>query len=126
MQKNTKEKGKKTMKFLFNTTATMKEYNRKKWWIDAKIIPNITIEADTIKEALKTYQKIVLEKHCITISDNAINKKNNMYKDTQHGPQQTGFVITGKAVFENNYKWTAQYIDLWVDIKIIKNPFVEV
>lgn len=114
------------MEFLFNTTATMKEYNNKKWWIDARIIPNITIEADTIKEALKAYQKTVLDKYYIAISDNAIKNKNNMYRETENGPQQVGYVITGKTEFECNCKWIAQYIDLWVDIQIVKNPFTEV
>ena len=41
-----------------------------------------------------------------------------MYVDTQDGVKQVGYVITGKTYFENidNYKWSKQYIDLWVTI----------
>lgn len=113
------------MKYLFNTTTTMKPYNNKSWWIDGGIVTPKTIEAETITEALKKYQKNVLEKHYISISDNAIKQKQPMYTDTVNGAIQTGFVITGKTEFEDreNYKWSTQYIDLWVGIQIVKNPF---
>ena len=45
------------MLYQFKTTATMKEYNRRKWWIDSGIVREITIEADTITAAVKEYQK---------------------------------------------------------------------
>ena len=116
------------MKYLFNTTTTMKPYNNKNWWIDGGIITPKTIEAETITEALKKYQKNVLEKHYISISDNAIKQKQPIYIDTVNEAIQTGFVITGKTEFEDreNYKWSTQYIDLWIDIQIVKNPFLEV
>lgn len=115
-------------KFLFKTNATMKEYNHKKWWIDNNIISDLTIAADTIQAALKEYQNIVKNRFYIDISDNAIKNKNDMYIDTNSGIQQTGYVITAKCDFEDrdNYKYTQQYIDLWVDISIIQNPFKKV
>ena len=42
-----------------------------------------------------------------------------MYIDTVSGDsKQIGFVITGQCEFEDryNYKWSKQYIDLWVSI----------
>lgn len=36
------------MIYQFKTTATMKPYNNKKWWIDDGIIREITVNADTI------------------------------------------------------------------------------
>ena len=41
-----------------------------------------------------------------------------MYVDTSNEAKQVGYVITGKAGFEDryNYKWSEQYIDLWVTI----------
>ena len=35
-------------KYIFKTTATMKEYNNSKWWIDSGIVRDITIQAATI------------------------------------------------------------------------------
>ena len=48
-----------------------------------------------------------------------------MYIDTEAGTIQTGYVITAKSDFEDrdNYRYTQQYIDLWVHISMIKNPF---
>lgn len=36
------------MKFIFKTSATMKGYNRDKWWIDEGIIGEKIIAADTV------------------------------------------------------------------------------
>lgn len=107
------------MTFIFKTTTTMKEYNSRKWWIDSDIVREIRITAENLRAALEQYREIVTEKYYITISDNAIKNKNPMYVDTPNGePKQIGYVITGKTDFEDrdNYKWSAQYIDLWVTI----------
>ena len=113
------------MKYLFKTVTTMKRYNNKNWWIDKDIIKNITITADNITAALKQYKEIVSDRFYIDISNNAIKHKNPMYIDTSNGTKQIGYVITGKTEFRDDirYKWINQYIDLWVEISIINNPF---
>ena len=90
--------------YIFKTTATMKEYNNEKWWIDSGIIRDITIHAATVSEALEQYREQV---------------KENMYIDTENGNAvQIGYVITGKTEFEkdNQGGWCYQYINLWVKI----------
>lgn len=116
------------MLYLFETTATMKEYNRCKWWIDGGIIRNITINADSITSAIKQYQTVVNDKYGVNISNNAITTKSPMYIDTETGDtKQVGYVITASTDFNNNHQgWVKQYIDLWVNISIIINPFGEV
>ena len=113
------------MTYLFDTTATMKEYNRKKWWIDGDIIRQTTIKADNIEEALKLYKEYAYKSAFIEISNNAIKTKEPMYIDTENDAKQCGYVITAKADFQDsdNYKWSAQYIDLWVTIHIISSAF---
>ena len=39
--------------YLFKTTATMKECNNKKWWIDSDVVREIEIEAENVNTALK-------------------------------------------------------------------------
>lgn len=109
------------MKFLFTTVTTMKEYNRKKWWIDGDIIPQMHIEADNLNAALKKYQQYAYDKSCINVSDNALKNKLPMYIDTKQGVKQTGYVITGSCDFEDreNYRYSKQYVDLWIDIETI-------
>lgn len=111
--------------YLFRTNATMKEYNSKKWWIDGNIIKQIIIKAESIDEALKLYKEYTYKEAYITISNNALKNKEPMYINTANGAIQKGFVITAKCDFQDNdnYKWTAQYIDLWVDIDIITSAF---
>lgn len=113
------------MLYQFKTTATMKPYNYKKWWIDSNIVREITVEADTITAAVKEYQKEVHDRFYIDISDNAIKTKSPMYIDTKTGePVEVGFVITASADFDNNHLgWVKQFIDLWVEVNIISNPF---
>lgn len=105
--------------FIFKTTATMKEYNHKKWWIDSGIIPDMRINASSVKNALEIYRERVEEKHYITISRNAIKNKSEMFVDTSNGnTKQVGYVITGKTEFDKgDYTgYSTQYIDLWVTI----------
>lgn len=111
-------------KYLFKTTATMKEYNNKKWWIDSNIVRDKYINAENINKALEQYKNLVEEKEYITISNNAIKNKNPMYVDTTDGnTKQVGYVITAKTEFQDNdnYKWTTQYIDLWVEVLTIED-----
>lgn len=107
--------------YMFKTTATMKEYNSKKWWIDPNIIRDKYIKAENVNEAIKKYKDLVRENECVIVSDNAIRHKEPMYIDTKSGDtKQTGYVITAKMDFQDDYgRWTEQYIDLWVNIVMI-------
>lgn len=114
------------MTYLFRTTATMKPYNNKNWWIDADIIRNVYIEADNVNEALLFYQETARDRYGVNISNNAIKNKSPMYIDTASGEvKQKGYVITAQTDFrdDNRYKWVTHYIDLWVDISIIQSAF---
>lgn len=103
--------------YIFKTTTTMKEYNNKKWWINSDVVPEFQIQATSVNEALLKYKGFAFDKGLIKISDNALKTKQEMYIDTVDGPKQVGYVITGQAEFEyGNYKWSKQYIDLWVEI----------
>lgn len=115
--------------FIFKTTATMKEYNNKKWWIDSDIIKEIRISAENINESLNQYREFVNDKFYIEISRNALKTKSAMYVDTKDGePKQVGYVITGKTEFEdsNRRAWSTQYIDLWVTVlTVVDTDFQE-
>lgn len=107
------------MNYIFKTTATMKEYNNKKWYIDGGIVSDMRINADSVENALEIYRERVKEKHYITISKNAIKNKSEMFVDLSNGGvKQVGYVITGKTEFDRgDYSgYSTQYIDLWVTI----------
>lgn len=114
------------MTYLFNTTATMKEHNRDRWFINADVIPAMNINADTITEALDIYAERVRNEHYIDISTSALRRKYAMYVDTPSGdPVQTGYVITASTYFETEdprEPWSKQYIDLWVSIQLVSYP----
>lgn len=108
-------------KFYFRTTATMKPHNEKKYWIDSGLVRPITVEAETIAEALAEYATICREKYGIEISKTALKNKNIMYIGDA---QPCGYVITGNTEFNNNYiNWVKQYIELWVSVDILTSAF---
>ena len=85
------------MNYIFKTTATMKEYNNKKWYIDGGIVSDMRIDADSVENALEIYRERVEEKHYINISKNAIKNKSEMFVDLSDGSaKQVGYVITEK------------------------------
>ena len=99
------------MNYIFKTTATMKEYNNKKWYIDGGIVSDMRINADSVENALEIYRERVEEKHYIN--------KSEMFADLSDGcAKQVGYVITGKTEFDRgDYSgYSTQYIDLWVTI----------
>lgn len=73
------------MNYIFKTTATMKEYNNKKWYIDGGIVSDMRIDADSVENALEIYRERVEEKHYINISKNAIKNKSEMFVDLSDG-----------------------------------------
>lgn len=116
------------MKYLFETTITMKEYNNKKYWIDPNIVGKNIIESENITEALKKYAEFVEDKYYINISSNALKTKSPMYIDGVNGEAcQVGYVITGSMDFDDNItnKWSKQYIDLWVTVLTITDTDFE-
>ena len=97
----------------------MKEYNRKKLWIDSNIVRTVEVTADNTADALSQYYQIVNEKFGIEISQHAIKTKSPMWEEDENGkPKQVGWVITGKTLFEDrdNNRCSTQYVDLWVNI----------
>ena len=112
------------MNYIFKTTATMKEYNNKKWYIDGGIVSDMRINADSVENALEIYREQVEEKHYINISKNAIKNKSEMFADLSDGSvKQVGYVITGKTEFDRgDYSgYSTQYIDLWITILTVVN-----
>lgn len=113
------KKGIETIKhYRFETSCTMKPYNEKKYWIDGDSVRPKIILAKNLKSALIIYCDKLEKDDYMTVSKNAILNKQPMYKDGLTGPEQVGYVITGKTDIEN----TVQYIDLWAEITIAKYP----
>lgn len=83
------------MNYIFKTTATMKEYNNKKWYIDGGIVSDMRINADSVENALEIYRERVEEKHFINISKNAI--KNKLVMLSRAKQNLTGAIIPGIA-----------------------------
>lgn len=85
------------MNYIFKTTATMKEYNNKKWYIDGGIVSDMRIDVDSVENALEIYRERVEEKHCITISKNAIKNKSEMFVDLSDGGAKKKSVMLSRV-----------------------------
>lgn len=55
------------MNYIFKTTATMKEYNNKKWYIDGGIVSDMRIDADSVENALEIYRERVEKKSIVSL-----------------------------------------------------------
>lgn len=108
-------------KYLFKTSACMKPYNKDKWWVMDNLIPQKLIEAESLDDALKSYQEITDDEHSVVISDNALKTKEPMYRDICGKASQVGYVITASTEFfdDKNNKYCKQYIELWVEVLTI-------
>lgn len=110
------------MKYYVRTQTTVKERDCGKWWMDNDMICPITIEADNLPQLLEIYRQTVSD--IVSISDNALRNKNAMYVDMLNGEyKQVGYVITGKAYFEDrdtNYS-KEHYIDVWIHIDELRD-----
>lgn len=111
--------------YLVKPCCTMKEYNRDKWFIMSDIMKEREIAADSVNECLALFRELAYNESYITISKSAIKNKRPMYIDTAAGVKQVGFVLTGLTEFEDrdNRKYSKQYIDIWLTIQLVHNPF---
>ena len=114
--------------YSFNTSTTVKEKDRGKWWLNNDLVRTIELEAISLCEALEKYRQIVNDRTDVRISKNAIHKKQNMFIDRRFGERskQIGYVITGSTYFEReNGIFVNKFIDLWVEIRVISYPDFE-
>lgn len=113
-------------KYLFETITTLKPADAGKWWIDYDYIKRYTIAANSPADALKEYAEKVNNDYYNIISKNAIKNSQPQYIDDENGDAiQTGYVITAKTCFDRgNYNgYVNKYIDLWITVSEIINPF---
>ena len=114
--------------YSFNTSTTVKEKDRGKWWLNNDLVRTIELEAISLCEALEKYRQIVNDRTDVRISKNAMQKKENMFIDRRFGERskQIGYVITGSTCFEReNGDLVNKFIDLWVEIRVITYPAFE-
>lgn len=106
------------MIYTFNTTATMKPYNRDKWYITSNYIREIKISAETKAEAFAAYLLKLENDYYIEVSKTAAKNKSVIYYDDRNGdPIPSGYCVTASTAFQNDAgDLKKQYIDLWIDI----------
>lgn len=116
------------MRYSFNTSATLKEKDQEKWWLDKDLVKTIELDASNLSEALEKYMEIVNDRTDARISKSAIQKRQNMYIDIKPGgcPKQIGYVITGSTCFEReDGRFINKFIDLWIEIRVVSYPAFE-
>lgn len=116
------------MLYSFNTSTTVKEKDRGKWWLNDDLVKTIELEASNLCEALEKYRQIVNDRYYVQISKNAVHKKEKMFMEIkpEGRSKQIGYVITGSTCFEReNGGFINKFIDLWVEIRVISYPVFE-
>lgn len=109
-----------TKKYMFNVDGI--EVVDKNYYHDSRFIETVYIESTNMDTALKGFLKILEEEYYINVSDNALKNKKNMYIGDC---VQVGYVITTSTYMENgDGRQVKKYMDLWLNIKTIDNPFI--
>lgn len=105
--------------YTFTPTATMKDYNAGKYWIDRNILKSFEVDAENLKDAIHQFCENARKNETVEISKTAEKNPSIMYYDEKNGNAiPDGLVFTGKTMFEDDYGyWTNQYIDIWTDIR---------
>ena len=115
-------------RYSFNTSTTLKEKDRGKWWLNNDLVRTIELEAISLCEALEKYRQIVNDRTDVRISKNAIHKKEKMFQEIKPGgpSKQIGYVITGSTSFEREHGgFVNKFIDLWIEIRVVSYPAFE-
>jgi len=108
------------MEYLLKTHVEMKPYNCKKYWVSSDIIRSPRLTANSVDGALKKFSDIA-ENNGVVISNTSLNRKEPMYNKRD---EQIGFVFTGYIEIDNKGKLSKQYVDVWVEVLEIHNPFI--
>lgn len=106
------------MRYLFTTTAQISGQYSRRYWVDSKIVPQTTILAETLKEAISQYVEFAMDKSYMNITKSAVKRKSKMYCDTPKGIIQMGYVITAHADIDGKNI----PCDLWVEIQEVNYP----
>lgn len=116
------------MRYLMKTRTRVKPADSGKWWIDSDYIKDKIIVADSPKEALDRYAEEENNDFRVSISKNAIAKREPMYINTVDGIKRVGWIVTGKTLFDKgDYSgYVDKYIDLCIEIVALEDAFKEV
>ena len=112
-------------KYMFKTSIRPKEYCAGKIWCEDP--RDVIIDAENLEKALILFQDLINRETHITISDNALKHKDNMYYESTEGDYQSGYVITASTdIFDENVrKWKKYYLNAWCSIRLLINPFID-
>lgn len=108
------------MEYLLKTNVEMKPYNCKRYWIMNDIIRSPRITADSVDSALEKFSEVA-KRNGVVISNTSLARKEPMYNNRD---EQVGFVFTGSVDIDNFGKLTKQYVDVWVEVIELHNPFI--
>lgn len=111
--------------YLFSTRVYTKEKDN--IWCEN---PNdLYRSGETLEEALDEYMQAMNDRHNMSVSKNARKHKEPIYyDDIETGKSiQSGYTMKASIeIFDDRYherRWKKYYIDLWVDIREVINPF---
>lgn len=105
------------MKFIFRPQTHIAPHLRGHYWIDSDILPQMIIEAGTLKAALWAF-KTRTEERYVTITANGLRGKQPMFIDGPNlEPKQIGYVIKAWAEIEEK----KVSLEIWVRIDEIRD-----
>lgn len=94
--------------YIINTTTTIAEHLRDKYWIDSDYIKPMQIKADTLSQALAEYRNRLQDDY-INVTTSALRNKSPMYIGDG---EQIGYVIKAHHDIDGH----DVVLELWAEI----------
>jgi phosphoglucomutase len=111
--------------YQFTTTATLKDKDAGKFWLNQDFIGTIEVRAESVQDALSEYVGTLSDIYSVDVSKTAIRHKRAMLIDTESGETvQMGYILNCKCVLEHtgDHELVNKNIDLWVKILEVTIP----
>ena len=85
------------------------------------------VNGNNIDEALYKLCETIEKESCYEITKTALKKKEPIYRDTESGCVQVGYIIKAHSEARNDQqnRWVKIVSDLWINILEVNNPFAQ-
>lgn len=107
------------MRYQFDFTVTPTDNS---WWSSYRN-ESIKVHADNLNEAIDAFVEVLNDKYDMSISRTARKNPQKMYRDTDKGAVQVGYVFKASTEVDFDRRWIKKYADIWTEITELKNVF---
>lgn len=92
------------------------------WWSFYRN-ESIDVHANNLSEAIDAFVEELNDRFNLSISRTAKKNPQKMYRDTDKGAVQVGYVFKASTEVDFDRRWVKKYADIWTEIAELKSVF---